>query len=214
MRHHHCQGQDSNLHSKNKGSATSLQIATNESSPQSGNEGNKPKFVCPYCGEAHVARTCNKFWKASIDERKEMVLQGRLCFRCLASGHMAKECQRVCKACGGSHATPLCSPNAPTSRKRMLSDTMPRQTVSYPTQSWSNYIPQMQQQTGITVPSFPTSRTNVATAGQGAQQAVVLAAPSIPYPGLPDASAGQEHAQTVFTPPTGTTTMFTQTPTQ
>ena len=91
---------------------------------------------------------------------------------------------------------------------------MPRQTVSYPNQSWSNYTPQMQQQTGIAVPSFPTSRTTVATVGQGAQQAVVLAAPSIPYPGLPDASAGQGYAQTVFTPPTGTTTMFTQTPTQ
>ena len=54
---------------------------------------------CMVCSAAHQAEDCNVLWNAGIEERREMLRQKSLCFRCLGQGHSARFCKaRIC--CG------------------------------------------------------------------------------------------------------------------
>ena len=99
-----------------RGSAVALHVQTDDIATASLDMG-KPRVTCAYCKDAHASRLCSKFWKSNIADRRELVLQSRLCFRCLNSGHLARDCAKVCKLCGGNHAHLICDTNAPISRK-------------------------------------------------------------------------------------------------
>ncbi|XP_058803555.1 uncharacterized protein LOC131671274 [Phymastichus coffea] len=48
---------------------------------------------CVFClREGHVLADCHKFTRESVQCRHALVKQLRVCFRCLKSGHMAREC--------------------------------------------------------------------------------------------------------------------------
>ena len=42
---------------------------------------------------------CTDFKKLNVTQRKELITRNRRCFRCLATGHRAKECQKT-RECG------------------------------------------------------------------------------------------------------------------
>ncbi|XP_058839383.1 uncharacterized protein LOC131694882 [Topomyia yanbarensis] len=58
--------------------------------------------ACPFCGESqHQCFQCKKFKPMKIEERRNAVKTGRLCFNCLSLGHISKSCSRSsCRLCG------------------------------------------------------------------------------------------------------------------
>ena len=60
---------------------------------------------CPKCKENHALYSCEQFRRLNATDRKKFVQDVKLCFNCLRSGHMVKECssQKGCKTCGKSH---------------------------------------------------------------------------------------------------------------
>ena len=65
---------------------------------------------CVACETAnHGLWQCQKFVSDSLEKRKSLVRQKRLCFNCLGSGHGVKNCpsKARCRTCGESHHTLL-----------------------------------------------------------------------------------------------------------
>ena len=167
-----------------RGSAVALQVSTEDTFPAASATGNKTRSPCVYCKGDHPSRSCNRFWNASLGDRREMVLTAGLCFRCLNSGHRAANCRKTCKVCGGEHATPLCNTNTPTSRKntKRSADNMiwTPQDFAWPNMAtgqkqgmvnfqgqqswtpWNNYA----QQNGMMMPGLPVSGTSGALVSQ------------------------------------------------
>lgn len=60
---------------------------------------------CIFCKQNHVLNKCYKFIKAMMGSRLSFVKQHHLCFNCLASDHMARDCsnQGRCKLCNSLH---------------------------------------------------------------------------------------------------------------
>ncbi|XP_067030756.1 uncharacterized protein [Acropora muricata] len=63
---------------------------------------NSPEFPCPsvclFCDGSHTLEKCFRFSDRSHTERKEFVLNKRLCMNCLKESHVAKRC-RLARAC-------------------------------------------------------------------------------------------------------------------
>ena len=63
---------------------------------------NSPEFLCPsvclFCDGSHALEKCFRFRDRSYKERKEFVLNKRLCMNCLKENHVAKRC-RLARAC-------------------------------------------------------------------------------------------------------------------
>ena len=70
---------------------------------------NKPgsSLTCPVCRERHYTMRCPTFLKASVEKRREIVANRRLCFNCLSHGHPVSHCSSdaTCKECRGKHHT-------------------------------------------------------------------------------------------------------------
>ncbi|XP_053687088.1 uncharacterized protein LOC128736626 [Sabethes cyaneus] len=70
------------------------------------------KLQCPVCGEKHTIYQCTEFKEASVEERRNLAQQSKLCFNCLRSKHYAKVClsKSVCRVpeCKQRHHTLLC----------------------------------------------------------------------------------------------------------
>ena len=65
-------------------------------------------IICPACSDNHRAVFCDKFKKLSIEERRALVSQKRLCFNCLLPGHSSKQCfSSGCKECNKKHSSLL-----------------------------------------------------------------------------------------------------------
>ena len=64
-------------------------------------------YECSCCGSRvlHGLWKCPKFISLHVDERCAFVKQGKYCFCCLKTGHLAKECTGKfhCRECGLSH---------------------------------------------------------------------------------------------------------------
>ena len=61
---------------------------------------------CPMCNrQGHRIQTCYKFRDTVLDDKIKFVMEKGLCFRCLDSGHLARDCkaQAVCSECGRRH---------------------------------------------------------------------------------------------------------------
>ena len=62
------------------------------------------KQHCAFCGmENHQIFRCFKFKKLDLEERRISIRDNGLCFRCLKSGHGAKDCEKVCSKCQSDH---------------------------------------------------------------------------------------------------------------
>ncbi|OXA55960.1 hypothetical protein Fcan01_08998 [Folsomia candida] len=61
---------------------------------------NKPPELCPCCkSNNHKLHACRDFADKPTDERWELVKNNHLCFRCMASGHGARDC-KFSRSCG------------------------------------------------------------------------------------------------------------------
>ena len=65
--------------------------------------------VCVVCKGKHDLKSCPTFLNKSVQERKQVVREGRLCFNCLRKGHRIAECRSklTCHQCGRKHNTLL-----------------------------------------------------------------------------------------------------------
>ena len=64
---------------------------------------------CLKCKENHALYSCEQFRRLNVADRKKFVQDVKLCFNCLRSGHMVKDCssQKGCRTCGKLHNTLL-----------------------------------------------------------------------------------------------------------
>ena len=70
--------------------------------------------VCVFCQGAHPIERCRNFLSRNPEERAQICMVRRLCFRCLGSNHRARECgvKSTCSHCGGAnHHDALHRPN-------------------------------------------------------------------------------------------------------
>ncbi|XP_051157988.1 uncharacterized protein LOC127279591 [Leptopilina boulardi] len=86
------------------------------------------KGTCSLCGDQHYLGHCADLKTQYPEQRKKVVTQLKLCFNCLRSGHMVREClsKSRCQECKAPHHTLL---HQPTTLKRPTEDT-PRPTGS------------------------------------------------------------------------------------
>ncbi|CAR98730.1 Protein CBG25525 [Caenorhabditis briggsae] len=64
---------------------------------------------CAFCVEdrmRHYPRDCRKF--STVELRKQRAKELKLCFRCLQSGHTARQCSYKCYGCNGPHHESIC----------------------------------------------------------------------------------------------------------
>ena len=62
------------------------------------------KQMCEVCKDSHTVSRCNTFKQLSTDEKYKIVMQNKLCIKCLSNKHMIKGCQtHGCKICGKWH---------------------------------------------------------------------------------------------------------------
>ena len=80
----------------------------------------KPRcWPCVYCGEDHKAVECTKV--TDVSDRRQILLNKRLCFNCTAGNHRAVYCpsKSACQQCRKRHHTSICE--------------VPRQETNQPT---------------------------------------------------------------------------------
>ena len=72
----------------------------------------KETVRCPIHNTAHDLQDCRAFREKSPDEKISFVKENRLCFRCLRTGHIGKNCKTLvrCDVCSKSHATVMHRP--------------------------------------------------------------------------------------------------------
>ena len=65
--------------------------------------------VCVVCDRLHDIEECNVFDSKSLKERREFIIEKKLCFACLDGNHISKFCnnKRICKTCSKCHPTKL-----------------------------------------------------------------------------------------------------------
>lgn len=65
--------------------------------------------TCKKCEGNHFVSNCEKFIQMPIVERREFVVQMRLCFNCMSANHQAGDCKsrRRCEKCNRKHHTLL-----------------------------------------------------------------------------------------------------------
>ena len=65
--------------------------------------------TCPCCNEAHKRFMCKKFESLNVKDKKNVAYNSKLCFNCLSSGHVTKDCKSKssCKKCQVRHNTLL-----------------------------------------------------------------------------------------------------------
>ena len=73
----------------------------------------KRKELCPCCGGSHQLDNCEDFIKNSIQARKSLLKEKKLCFSCYGQNHIARGClqKKTCKSCGKKHPTALHIPD-------------------------------------------------------------------------------------------------------
>ena len=70
---------------------------------------NRRTLVCPLCNKPHNLNECEQFLKKTLIERREFVVEKKLCFGCFSDQHIAKNCKerQTCKTCNKPHPTSL-----------------------------------------------------------------------------------------------------------
>ena len=66
---------------------------------------------CIFCDRKnHKATECRTVKKFSWDQIKDKVQKNGVCYKCLNSGHIAKDCRATCATCGRGHHSIICRP--------------------------------------------------------------------------------------------------------
>lgn len=98
--------------------------------PNSGNraDSHNPKALlgvtseikCEFCSEAHKLCFCKKFSSQQYDQRREFVINKRMCFNCLGGNHTVYNCRKTtsCQICKRRHHSLLHPPNEPENRSQ------------------------------------------------------------------------------------------------
>lgn len=65
---------------------------------------------CIFCDGAHASESCFKAQKFSIDQKKTVCKEKKVCFRCLKFGHLPTRCRSRlrCIVCGRAHLALMC----------------------------------------------------------------------------------------------------------
>ena len=63
--------------------------------------------ACKFCKENHSLHSCEVFGKNPFETRERFVIENKLCFACLNSGHRFRDCKnrKSCEICQGGHPT-------------------------------------------------------------------------------------------------------------
>lgn len=72
-------------------------------------DGERRKRTCVYCEEdSHGSKECPRI--TTVDERKKLLAQRKLCFNCTGARHRASECKSNinCQKCNSKHHTSIC----------------------------------------------------------------------------------------------------------
>ena len=82
------------------------------------------RFPCVFCGGDHAVTQCPEV--TSIEERKKIVANKKLCFNCFSPKHHNKECQSpsTCRVCGSRHHTSLHQGTAKTNAALTVATTV------------------------------------------------------------------------------------------
>ena len=89
--------------SRSRGKGTSLATGLKQ-------EGrNKESASCSLCKKPHNVNDCEQFLTKTLTERREFVMEKKLCFGCFSDQHIAKNCKerQTCKTCKKQHPTSL-----------------------------------------------------------------------------------------------------------
>ncbi|XP_064081091.1 uncharacterized protein LOC135197843 [Macrobrachium nipponense] len=80
--------------------------------------------MCSFCGKKHKSENCFGVLELSGKERGEKIRSLGLCFKCLKSGHMSRECKARtrCTKCNGAHSTLMCGVRLEINLKKEESD--------------------------------------------------------------------------------------------
>ncbi|XP_065191900.1 uncharacterized protein LOC135822992 [Sycon ciliatum] len=171
-------------------SGSALPVATAQQHRVPTASGQQSRRPCVFCGATHRHDSCQKF--ATPEARKNRLLELRLCFRCLGSGHTSSVCtrQRQCRHClrSNHHNTAICSAGRQTARygdSQQSRTGNPQQQQSATTSSGSSSslrvssnVAATQQLPGPTVPGsqtrLMTARTSIHSGSGESQQVTVL----------------------------------------
>lgn len=77
--------------------------------PQKQDSLERTKNACVCCSESHTLEECPKLKRRKHRDKIVFLKEKGMCFGCLCSGHMSKDCDRriTCKECGKNHPTVL-----------------------------------------------------------------------------------------------------------
>ncbi|CAB0044045.1 unnamed protein product [Trichogramma brassicae] len=105
------------------GAATTRQSASSSDHRPARAYATRRRQDCVRCGGEHNVGHCDAFASMNSAERRELVMQQRLCFNCLRPGHAVRACpsRSTCQTCGATHHTLLHE----ESRKRAASSHEP-----------------------------------------------------------------------------------------
>ena len=85
--------------SRSRGKGTSLATGLKQ-------EGrSKQSASCSLCKKPHNVNDCEQFLTKTLTERREFVMENKLCFGCFSDQHIAKNCKewQTCKTCKKQH---------------------------------------------------------------------------------------------------------------
>lgn len=100
---------DMPLNKKSSSKAPEVKQSRSGKSLVSNNSKESAQLSCSLCSEAHRLNACEKFRKMSVDERHKYVKDKHLCWNCLSSAHVSKQCtsKYKCRTCEKSHHSML-----------------------------------------------------------------------------------------------------------
>lgn len=101
----------SQISSKARGSSFATTVTPAEKKVESGNKKEKNSLVkaCLFCGAGHSLDVCLLLQKRTQEEKMSFLKENHMCFGCLCTGHMSKDCKKrlMCSVCNYKHPTLL-----------------------------------------------------------------------------------------------------------
>lgn len=83
--------------------------------------------VCPICNGAHAMTKCSQFMAMTVDQRWEVAYKNRVCYNCLGSGHINRNCSAGgCTVCRGNHHSLLHGPAVQQGQQAPAAGTTPQ----------------------------------------------------------------------------------------